>query len=553
MNPLLPEPSSANGTATTPPPPGATTAPAGWLQRVLACNPFYLLSAALLLYGIYRISVDPAFLPGEGGQLAFNFTALQLYEGLLVLTAILLARRALGYDATLLATLDAALLVVPFILVSHAALIEAGWVWGFCAAGLVLALARMEALRRWFPTLNLPPRLLTVGALTLLANAALPVVYRLLHENKVGTLPDYGAAYHTNEWVWLAGAPLIAALTAWLPTPHPRNPLIPGRRWLPEFCFGLVLAATGVHLWSLGYVYDFPVRRELVAPALWVLAWVARVRVRSYVPNPTDPAHLVAGVLPALVPLVPLSGEGNAIALTLAAAAALMYGTLAIRGYRVRLHLGLALGSVVLAVVSWPGEMGVPGLPELVGPRRWTGGLLLLAFVTAGCSRHPLAGMAGALSACLCTGLVPGLDSPALWQAQAAFVVLLLHSLGWARYPEAELQLLRGATAVGWVLVSAGFHLAGAAGWTLSLPGLGVAVVALAIRWWTRSAPVAVVLGAAALVSAMAPVAGACRLVASAPGGLLAMVGSLVLFAAGTALAFTRNLWQHQTSASDRR
>ena len=33
-----------------------------WLKRFLACNPFYLVSAALLLFGFYRISVDPGFL-----------------------------------------------------------------------------------------------------------------------------------------------------------------------------------------------------------------------------------------------------------------------------------------------------------------------------------------------------------------------------------------------------------------------------------------------------------------------------------------------------------
>ena len=64
-----------------------------WLRRFLACNPFYLVSAALLLYGVYRVSVDPNFLSRETAQLAFNFSSLQLYEALLVITAIVLARR----------------------------------------------------------------------------------------------------------------------------------------------------------------------------------------------------------------------------------------------------------------------------------------------------------------------------------------------------------------------------------------------------------------------------------------------------------------------------
>src|SRR5271165_6555014 len=74
-----------------------------WLKRFLACNPFYLCSAALLLFGVYRVSVDPSLMGAETADLFFNFSALQVYEFLLVITAIFLARRALWYDSTLLA------------------------------------------------------------------------------------------------------------------------------------------------------------------------------------------------------------------------------------------------------------------------------------------------------------------------------------------------------------------------------------------------------------------------------------------------------------------
>ena len=35
-----------------------------WLRKFLACNPFYLVSAALLLYGCYRVSIDAPFFNG---------------------------------------------------------------------------------------------------------------------------------------------------------------------------------------------------------------------------------------------------------------------------------------------------------------------------------------------------------------------------------------------------------------------------------------------------------------------------------------------------------
>jgi hypothetical protein len=72
-----------------------------WLKRLLACNPFYLVSAALLLYGFYRVSVDPSFLHGEVAVLTFDLTSLQCYELLLVVTAIFLARREIWYDSML--------------------------------------------------------------------------------------------------------------------------------------------------------------------------------------------------------------------------------------------------------------------------------------------------------------------------------------------------------------------------------------------------------------------------------------------------------------------
>src|SRR5687767_12237599 len=77
-----------------------------YFRRFLACNPFYLVSAALLLYGIYRASIDPRFLIREVSQLIFNFSSLQLYEFLLVAVAIVLARRRIWYDSTLLMVLE---------------------------------------------------------------------------------------------------------------------------------------------------------------------------------------------------------------------------------------------------------------------------------------------------------------------------------------------------------------------------------------------------------------------------------------------------------------
>lgn len=527
-----------------PPTVPANNADWDWLKRLLACNPFYLLSAALLLFGVYRVSVDPAFLATETRQLAFNFTSLQIYECLLVTTAILLARRALWYDSTLLASLEVALLLVPFILVSQAALIEQSWVWGFCAAGLGLACLRVGALRSWFRELHLPPAFLGVGGTILLANAALPVIYRLLHEDKVGTRPNYGAAFYTNEWVWLAGLPLLVAL-AWLfPTPRERNAQIPGRAWLPDFFNGFLLAGTGVHLWALGYVYDFDVRRELVAPAVWVAAWMLALRLPAYVPDPTSPGRTIAWALPTLMALMPAEGDGNATAVALCGANLLAFGAVAGLGRHVRLSVGLAVVSAVCLIANWPAEHAVGRFAELDGGQRCLGALAVLAVLAALCSRHPAAGFAGALALFFAGGLLPYTNERGHWRAQAFLICLLLHSLRWDDSREAGLGGIRNVLALLWLLASVVFFNATTIGWRLSLIGITVGGIWFVVWAVAKSLPAIAVPTSAVLVVAIAPTAQAWSLAGTAPSGLLATLASLLLFAAGTAFACTRHIWQ---------
>src|SRR6185436_6308061 len=123
-----------------------------WLKKLLICNPCYLLSAALLLYGLYRVSIDPHFLPAEAAQLTFNFSSLQCYELLLVGTAIVLARRRIWYDSTLLVVLENLLVLVPFILISQAALVEQHTGRLLCGAAALLVIGRSLAARRWIAT-----------------------------------------------------------------------------------------------------------------------------------------------------------------------------------------------------------------------------------------------------------------------------------------------------------------------------------------------------------------------------------------------------------------
>ena len=127
-----------------------------------------------------------------------------------------------------------------------------------------------------------------LGALVLAVNAALPVVYRHLHESKYGTKLAEGAAYAFNEWSWLAVLPGVILSALLLPQPLATCELWPQRRWLPSGFFLLWITATVTHLYSLGHVYDFDLRRELVAPGVWALAWALCLRIGDFIQTP-DP------------------------------------------------------------------------------------------------------------------------------------------------------------------------------------------------------------------------------------------------------------------------
>src|SRR5580658_9249455 len=94
--PVIPNPNPEASPGLPPSGPNHLPRPLSWwLRRFFACNPFYLVSAALLLYGCYRISIDGTFADHETAWMLFNFSSVQVYELLLVGVAIFLARRYL--------------------------------------------------------------------------------------------------------------------------------------------------------------------------------------------------------------------------------------------------------------------------------------------------------------------------------------------------------------------------------------------------------------------------------------------------------------------------
>ncbi len=527
----------------------------GWIRKFLACNPFYLASAALLLYGVYRVSVDPSLFRREILQLIFNFSSLQVYGLVLAGTAVLLARRSIWYDSNLLLGLEHLLVFVPFILVSQAALIGSQMVWTMCLTGAVLVIGRHAVLKRGIRALNFPASMVFLGMVLLILNTALPLLYRFLHESKIGTKPDWGAAFYFNQFAWLLILPAVAALLNFVPFEAGKRDPLPSRGWLPAGWFLLWLAGTTTHLYSLGYVYDFDLRHEWIAPALWALSWTLwrRSDLLAALARPIpgwDLATLNRALL--LLPLLmaPLGitqARGTDVFFALAALNTAAYGVLTIRGGHGRLPLHLLLISLVCAIAVFPGSLAPEPTLHL---GRGKASVLAAATYLLGwalISRNPRLGIAGGIVAGFLTTNIPGLGRETIhWALHIGLVFLLLHSLRWKDPEPANAAVIRTLSAVAW-----GLHAVlwiGFGGSALLIAGPAVVLFALygvarfvTGRWNSLDLPIAasaVVLAGPAKLLVQAALA--------APAGLLAIAASFLFFAAGTAAALTRHRWHRQ-------
>lgn len=201
------------------------------------------MSAALLLYGVARISADANLFAGETPNLVFNFMALQMYAALLVVTAIRLSRRAIWYDSALLVVLENGLVLVPFMLVSQAAFIEPllGQLLVLLAGGA--AVGRALWLRRSYPRFNLPNRALLLGMILLVLNMVAPLILRSIVDRT--SVDDWAAP---NQLIWAVLLPLAVLGANLLPRPSRYGGLNPERSWLPMFIYGLWVIGTGVHV-----------------------------------------------------------------------------------------------------------------------------------------------------------------------------------------------------------------------------------------------------------------------------------------------------------------
>jgi hypothetical protein len=513
------------------------------LRLFLACNPFYLVSAALLLYSFYLISADRSFLPTEVGQLSFNLGSVQLYEILVVATAIFLARRAIWYDSTLLVGLENLLLLVPFILISQAALIDEHLVWVLCIGAGVLATTRLGLLKRYVSQLDFQRRLAWIGASIIAVNAALPIVYRVLHESKFGTKPDWGAAYETNQYIWWLLVPILCGLMSLVPWPRlSKAQLSSHLLWFPLGVLSLWLVGTGVHLYCLGYVYDFALRPELLAPTAWILLWVLCSKIDQLEPGLKERWKSCFWILPMLATLLATPQPEKIVFLALTGLNISIFVSIFWRR-RVALALHLALISIAAGIAGLPEEWGRAFPAQFNRDTCIAGAAVIYFLICTTLSRNPKLGTLGGLVAAISLGMWSREPSSVHWAVQIGFAFLLIHSLRWVDSEEPGAALLRWLAALAWLAHSIAwthFYSGGWRAWLIAIPVLAAWFV---FKWLRGTWSLFVVPAAALLVVLSAPGDVAAVHLESTPGGLLAVIGSFLLFGLGTLGAITKHRW----------
>ncbi|MEW6306929.1 MAG: hypothetical protein AB1705_25985 [Verrucomicrobiota bacterium] len=513
-----------------------------WLKQFLVGNPFYLLSAAMMLYGMYLVSIDPQLAGQEVSQLAFNFSSLQLYEVLLMVTAVLFARRAIWYEATMLTLLQHSFVFIPFILISQATLITNRVAWVVCVAATVFAVFSYGMFKRHLREANLPAGLLLIGVALLAINLTLPVFFRTVIEW------DNEGWSRTSPWLWFLLFPGVVVAANWLP----RAPRFEGpglqRSWMPWLTLGLWMGGSLAHLWSIDYLDDRKFYHGLLAPTAWVAMWVLRSRIGDFLADGAAGSGRwpqVLAIMPALAPLLALDYPTTSVFMTLCVLNAAIYALLLARQRANPVLLHLLLATFTAAVAGVPDSWGHFAIPDYTRFKCVTLSLAAYALFWCILSRRPGAAVAGALLTGLGTQyLMDKLDYVEQYAMQHALIFALLHSLRWEVWAGRR-RALCVAAALGWVAHSFtwGYIVGMAAGWSVALGGLLVLGFCLLSRMTRNNwGPMALWLSAATVVATV-PVNYVIAVLSITPNGHLTILGSFILFALGTAAALTKERW----------
>jgi len=511
-----------------------------WCRRLLACNPFYLISAACLLYGMYQLTIDPTFRGEEHRQLATIFGSLQFYEVLLVSTAIFLAWRKIWYDSTLLVVLETMLVLVPFILVTLAVFMGNPVAWIVCGTGAGLAVVKFWSLKRFIRELNLTERLLAIGLVVLLVNLAAPFRFRIVHMDSLAHVTAY------SRIGWLVVLPLLLGLANGLRRPTGWGEVAAQRSWLPLLITAIWLTASAVHLYCLGYIYDLVWQPSFLAPLLWVASWTMFNRLGDFANRPTDQLRTFLSILPVFTPLLGAWDGNSQIVLWLAGLNAAIYATVYFNRRDNRTVFHLLTISLTTALAAMPESIRQALLPSFSRGACVMGVILGYIIFRSLLSRSPKLALAGALATtCAVNGLLRDIWHTPQLGIQAGLAFLLIHSFRWVDQEHSGAAGLRIFAAIAWVAhtFAAVDETAASSGWTVTLLA-ALVLGCFFVAWLIRSAwPPKVIPAAAFLVMLVMPAKSIPLSKFTVPSGLFSILLAFILFGLGTFIALMRSRW----------
>jgi hypothetical protein len=404
------------------------------------------------------------------------------------------------------------------------------------ASATLMAVSRIWAVRRGYVQFRLPGRLLAVGAGILALNLALPL--RLQAVVRAGTVTDWEPY---NDAFWLAALPLLVLSLHLLPRPAHRGSLPPERPWLPLVIAGIWIGATGIHGWSCAYIGKQPMTAAFLAPATAAVAWLLVSRLEDFVPVPTSGQRLSAWGCAATTPFLALGHDRIFPMLACLGAAALArQATLhPAAGRTLRAAAGL---SFLAALVGLPIEW-IQAIPGIGGRGAWMLATAGTVAVVASLLR-PSAQIGLVAGAFIGGGvLASGGMADANLALQAGLAWTAVHSLLWRKGEQPGQDAVRLFILGMWLLAAWNRHPSAVPSPTdLELAaGSGLALAWACTAWRLGWGRLLTVPATAAILVFTRP---AGWIVEHGPAGLLALAGSLVLFAGGCLLAWTRCRWE---------
>jgi hypothetical protein len=275
-----------------------------------------------------------------------------------------------------------------------------------------------------------------------------------------------------------------------------------------------------------------------------MLAWILPQWAMHVVPNLSKVCQRVLLLLPILPTLIGISQLGDEVFLALSSLNVLIYGRGFLKNREEPLALHLALISIAALVAGFPQNW--PNLFATEFSRAkcvFLGGAVYFVLLAV-LSPNPMMGISAALISVAGVLTLFGTNGQSPhWATQLGFAFLLIHSLRWVDAAHKGARVLRLFASAIWIAHAAAWIHEGAEAWMLCsvvAPVLAAFLVARVLRG--RWGPLVIPL-AGVLVALTGPGHSAGTAIGAPPVGIVAMIGSLLLFALGTAAALTKHRW----------